>query len=100
MEYVAIVLTALIAGGIAGTLINVLATRLPAEGDPSIIGLPIRQRSGREDPLALLPYVGAWQPTERQIEWPKLATDLAAAAIVAIGLWHFGFDFDGLRASI
>jgi leader peptidase (prepilin peptidase)/N-methyltransferase len=88
-----------VAGGIAGTLINMLATRLPAEGDPSPVGLPLRPASQQGDTLAFVPYAGAWIPSARAIDWPKLGTDLAAAAVVALAFAINGFDFEGLRAA-
>ncbi len=100
MDIVAVIVAALVAGGIAGSLINVVATRLPADGDPSIIGPPIRPASGSEDAFGLVPFVGAWQRSTGGIDWPKLATDVAAAAIVALALWRHGDSFDGLRAAV
>ena len=99
MDTVAIIVTALIAGGIAGSLINVVATRLPADGDPPVVGPPLRPNTANPDPLALIPFAGAWQRAGG-IDWPKLATDLGAAAIIAIALWRHDFSFDGLRAIV
>jgi leader peptidase (prepilin peptidase)/N-methyltransferase len=99
VEIAAIIVTALVAGGIAGSLINVVATRLPADGDPPVIGLPLRPNTASEDALALLPFGGAWQ-RGGGIDWPKLATDVGAAAVVAIALWHHDVSFDGLRAAV
>jgi leader peptidase (prepilin peptidase)/N-methyltransferase len=100
VELVVIVLTAIVVGGIAGSLINVMATRLPAEGDPPVRGLPLRPSTGREDGFALIPFVGAWQRDGNGIDWPKLATDIAAAAVVAIALWRHDDGFDALRAIV
>ena len=100
MEIVTVVLTALIAGGIAGSLINVIATRLPAEGDPAIIGPPFRPGTATPDSFALVPYLGAWQQVRDRLDWPKLATDLGAAAVVAISLIRYDFSFDALRAAV
>jgi leader peptidase (prepilin peptidase)/N-methyltransferase len=98
VDIAAVILTALIAGGVAGSLINVVASRLPADGDPPIIGLPIRPAGG-EDAFALVPFIGGRQPNGG-IDWPKLATDFAAATIVAIAFGRYGFSFDGLRAAV
>jgi len=92
--------TAIVIGGIAGSLINVIATRLPAEGDPSIIGPPIRPTTGIEDRFGLVPFIGAWQRATGGIDWPKLATDASATVIVAIALWRHGDSFDALRAAV
>ena len=100
MDTIAIIVTALVAGGIAGSLINVVATRLPAEGDPPVIGTPLRPATGRADAFALVPFAGAWQRDVGGIDWPKLATDLGAMAIVAIALWRHDFSFDALRAAV
>lgn len=100
MDIVAIVLTAVIAGGIAGSLINVVATRLPADGDPPVIGYPLRPISNRADPFALVPFAGAFERVSGRLDWPKLGSDLAATAIVAIALWRHGLSLDGLRASV
>ncbi|MEX2314742.1 MAG: prepilin peptidase [Thermomicrobiales bacterium] len=100
MEYAAIVLTAIVVGGMTGSLTNVLATRLPADGDPPILGLPLRSSTGDEDGFALVPFAGAWQRDGGGIDWPKLATDIAAAAVVAIALWRHDYGFDALRAAV
>ncbi|MEX1158577.1 MAG: hypothetical protein WEC79_06590, partial [Thermomicrobiales bacterium] len=100
MELVVIVLTAIVVGGLVGSLINVVATRLPADDEPPVFGLPLRQSTGQEDGFALAPFVGAWQRDGGGIDWPKLATDIAAAAVVAIALWRHDFGFDALRAAV
>jgi leader peptidase (prepilin peptidase)/N-methyltransferase len=79
-------------------LINVIASRLPADGDPPILGLPIRPNGG-EDAFALIPFLGARQPGGR-IDWPKLGSDIAAAATVVVAFGRYGFSFDGLRAAV
>jgi leader peptidase (prepilin peptidase)/N-methyltransferase len=100
MELTPAILIAVVAGGIAGTLINVLATRLPADDEPPVFGLPRRPNTDAEDANALIPYLGAWQPEIRRIDWPKLATELGAAAAIAIALWRLDMGFDGLRAAV
>lgn len=100
MDVIAIVVTAFIAGGIAGSLINVVASRLPAEGDPPIAGLPLRPATGKEDAFALIPFIGGWQRNGGGIDWPKLGTEVGASAIVALALWRSEFSFDSLRAAV
>jgi leader peptidase (prepilin peptidase)/N-methyltransferase len=95
-----LVLTAIVAGGVAGSLINVIASRLPAESEPAIVGAPFRPGSETADPFGLIPFVGAWQRAMGAIDWPKLATDIGAAAIVVIALWRHDFSFDALRAAL
>jgi leader peptidase (prepilin peptidase)/N-methyltransferase len=100
VDIVAVIVTALVAGGIAGSLINVVATRLPAEDDPPIIGLPLRPATTSPDIFALVPFIGAWQRGSGGIDWPKLATDIGAAVVVALALWRHGASFDALRAAV
>ena len=100
MEIVTVALTALVAGGIAGSLINVVATRLPAESEPAIVGAPFRPGTETPDGFALVPFAGAWQRVAGSLDWPKLSTDLAAAAIVVIALVRHDFGFDALRAAV
>jgi leader peptidase (prepilin peptidase) / N-methyltransferase len=99
VDIVAIIVTALVAGGIAGSLINVVATRLPADGDPPVVGFPLRPKTGHPDAFGLVPFAGSWQ-AGGNIDWPKLATDLAASMLVAIPLARYGFSFDALRAAV
>ncbi len=100
MDVVVIVLVAIVAGGIAGSLINVVASRLPVEGDPPIIGYPLRPESGREDAFALIPFLGGYQRMEGGIDWPKVGTELAASLAVFIALLRSDFSFEGLRAAV
>jgi leader peptidase (prepilin peptidase)/N-methyltransferase len=100
LELFSTLFLAVSAGAFAGTLINVVATRLPADGDPSIVGYPLRPVSGQPDALALIPYAGAWQPMTRGIDWPKLSTDVAAAVIAGIALARYGFSFEGMQALV
>jgi len=100
VDTVPVILTALIAGGIAGSLINVVASRLPAAGDPPVVGLPLRPVTEREDAFALIPFAGAWQRAGGGIDWPKLGIDIAAAAVILIALLRYDISFDALRASV
>lgn len=100
MSDVEIALLSIVIGGIAGSVINVLATRLPAEGDPPVIGPPLRPASARPDWFGLAPYLGGWMRLERTLDWPKLLTDIAAAALVAIALLRANDAFDALRTSV
>lgn len=95
-----LVLTAIVAGGIAGSVINVVASRLPAESEPAVVGAPFRPGGETEDVFGLVPFAGAWQRAMGAIDWPKLATDIGAAAIVAIALMRLDFSFDALRAAV
>lgn len=100
MSDIAIALLAIIAGGLAGSIINVLATRLPAEGDPPVIGPPLRPGSGRADAFGLVPWLGAWMRDERVIDLLKLATDIAATALVVVAWQRADSTFDALRAAV
>jgi leader peptidase (prepilin peptidase)/N-methyltransferase len=100
VDIVAVIVTALVVGGVAGSLINVVATRLPAEDDPPIAGPPLRSNTALAERFALVPFIGAWQRGTGGIDWPKLATDAGAALIVAIALWRHGDSFDALRAAV
>lgn len=99
MEALWIVVIALVGGGIAGTVLNVLATRLPADGEPSIIGPPMRPGSSTPDTRGLIPYLGA-QMTGGGIDRPKLATEVAAALLIGGSLWIHGLTLSGLAASV
>lgn len=100
MEPLSLATTAIITGGLIGTLANIVASRLPAEGDPSAFGLPLRPDSAEPDALGLIPFVGAFFTRGRGIDWPKLATELGCAAVVAIALARYGTGLDALRAGV
>jgi leader peptidase (prepilin peptidase) / N-methyltransferase len=94
------VILALIVGGVAGSVINVVATRLPAEGDPPVIGSPLRPRTQQADTFGLLPWVGAWQRSAGGIDLPKLGTDFGATLISAIAFMRYDDWFVSLRAAV
>jgi leader peptidase (prepilin peptidase)/N-methyltransferase len=100
VELVNLIIASIIIGGLAGTAINMLATRLPAEGDPSPVGPPLRPVSQQGDTLAFVPYAGAWMPAARAIDWPKLGTDIAAALLTALAFALNGAGMDGIRAAL
>lgn len=100
MDAFIIIVAAIVSGGIAGSLINIVASRLPAEGDPPVVGFPYRPKTGREDALALVPYLGAWQRDSGGVDWPKLATDLGAATVIGTALWRHDVSVDALRAAV
>jgi leader peptidase (prepilin peptidase)/N-methyltransferase len=82
-------LLAIIVGALAGSVVNMLASRLPAEGDLPAVGVPLRPASEAPDTLAFVPLAGAWMPDARAIDWPKLGTELAALFIVGIAFLRY-----------
>lgn len=100
MDVIPIILVAILVGGVVGSLMNVVASRLPADGEPPIIGYPLRPGTGHADPFAFVPFIGSIQRNGGGIDWPKLGTEIAATIAVAIALWRSDFSFDGLRASV
>jgi leader peptidase (prepilin peptidase)/N-methyltransferase len=96
MDTLIMLLTAVVLGGLAGGLIDAVATRLPA-GLP-VVGPPVRGVDHVPTARALVPYIGAWS----SVGWdlPKLGTDLAAAAALFAAFALQGWSFDGLRAGI
>lgn len=99
MEPILIILGVVI-GGVAGSLINVFATRLPAEGDPPLVGPPLRPRTQQPDAFALIPWIGAWQRSPGGIDLPKLGTDVGATVISVFAFARNDSWLDGLRAAI
>jgi leader peptidase (prepilin peptidase) / N-methyltransferase len=97
---VSMLLLAIVLGAVAGSIINMLASRLPATGDPPAIGLPLRPASETPDALALVPLAGAWMPSMRAIDWPKLATELAALLVTTIALLRYDDWLVSLRAAV
>jgi leader peptidase (prepilin peptidase) / N-methyltransferase len=95
-----VVILGLVTGGIAGSLINAVATRLPAEGDPPVVGPPLRPGTHQPDSFALVPFAGAWQRGNGGIDLPKLATDLGATAITLFAFTRNDSWFDGVRAAV
>jgi leader peptidase (prepilin peptidase) / N-methyltransferase len=95
LEHLVLIALALLLGGLFGTLINVIATRLP--GDVAIVGPPLRSASGEPDPRQLLPFAVARLPGVG-FDWPNLATQLGAALLVGISLLLHGWSFAALQA--
>lgn len=91
---------AAVVGGVLGSMVNVVATRLPADGDPPVVGLPLRPTSGQPDRFALIPFAGAWIPTPRAVDWPKLGTELAALALIALSFGLHGATLSGMTAAV
>ena len=92
-------LTAIMLGGIVGTLANIITSRLPADGDPPAFGLPLRPGTGKPDSMGLIPYIGAFMTRGSGVDLPKLATELACSSVIAIALMRFGTTFDAFRAA-
>ena len=96
MDILGMLATAVVLGGLAGGVIDAIATRLPA--GLTLVGLPVRGDHHTPSARALLPYFGARTTTDSNVS--KLATDIAAAAAVFAALNLQGWTFDGLRASL
>jgi leader peptidase (prepilin peptidase)/N-methyltransferase len=99
VETLLAIVVAVVGGGIAGSIINMLATRLPAADEPPILGAPIRPGSGTPELFALAPFVGA-RMSGGGIDWHKLATDVVAAGLIGLALARYGPSFDGARAAV
>lgn len=97
MEYVAIILVALVAGSIFGNLINVLATRLPS--DLPVAGPPLHSANNTPEPQQFMPYLGALKSVSG-IDWPNFGTQLGAATLTASALLLHGFSFPSLQATL
>jgi leader peptidase (prepilin peptidase) / N-methyltransferase len=96
MDTLTLLLAAVVLGGLAGGLIDAVATRLPA--GLAVVGPPVRGDSHTPYARALAPFVGAWSSDGWNL--PKLATDLAAAAALYAAFALQGWSFDGIRACI
>jgi leader peptidase (prepilin peptidase)/N-methyltransferase len=96
MDTLTMLLTAVVLGGLAGGLIDAVATRLPA--GLSVAGLPVRGEGNVPTARALVPYIGAHGSDGWNL--PKLGADLAAATALFAALALKGWSFDGLRAGI
>lgn len=80
---------ALATGAVAGSFTNMVATRLPAEGDPAVIGPPLRPRTQAEDAFAFVPWLGAWQRSTGGLDLPKLGTDIGATLVSVIAFLRY-----------
>lgn len=94
------VVLALVAGSVAGSFINVLASRLPAEGDPPMLGLPLRPSTNEPDSWGLIPWVGAWQRNGNGVDLPKLGTEAGATAIALIAFLRHDGWMESIRVAV
>lgn len=92
----AIMLFSLIAGGIAGSIVNVIATRLPAE--TGLSGPPLRTGTTEESRRQLVPVIGPIDPVHG-VDWPNFATQLGAIAITVASLAFYGFSLAAFQAA-
>lgn len=95
MEYLATLIVALAVGGVLGTLINILATRLPA--DVELWGPPLRSSSGEPDTRQFVPFIGTYTPGQG-LDWQNLATQLGMALLVAVGVSIHGVSLAGIES--
>jgi leader peptidase (prepilin peptidase) / N-methyltransferase len=97
LEPLAIALIAFVAGGVLGTLVNVIATRLPS--DLAIIGPPLQAGTGELSNRQLVPYLGS-RLDNGKFDWPNLATQLGAGVLAALALVLHGFSFSALETTV
>lgn len=98
MEIVVTALIALVAGGLIGSLINIVATRLPA--DLPLIGAPLRTADGVADWRNALPFIGTRNPDTGRFDLPNLATQIGAAMLAAIAMFQDGFTLQALQTTV
>lgn len=98
MAIVVELLVAILLGGLLGTIVNVVATRLPA--DLPLLGPPLRSADGLPDPRGLIPYLGARNGTSGAIDWPNLSAQLGAAMLAGAALIIHGFSWSSLEAVV
>lgn len=96
MVIVAQILAALVLGGLLGTLVNVIATRLPA--DLPLFGPPLRSADATPDRRSLIPYLGARSATTGKLDWPNLGAQLGAALVALIAFVVHGFSWSSFEA--
>ena len=97
LDYLIIIAVALVTGGVIGTLVNVLTSRLPANVD--LIGPPLRTSDGEADSRQLIPFVGTWSP-QHGIDWPNLGVQVGASLLVVFALLVHDFSFAALEAVV
>ena len=97
MEYLLTIALALLMGGSIGSLINLLATRLPAE--VNLVGPPLATATGRPDSRQLVPFLGA-RTASHGIDWPNLATQFGAAALTALALLFHGLTWSAIETIV
>lgn len=87
----------MIIGGILGTLINVIATRLPS--DLELFGVPLSTATGEPSRKQLVPFAGSLR-SESGTDWPNLGTQLGAAGLVAASLFLHGLSLAALQSIV
>ncbi|MEZ4522000.1 MAG: A24 family peptidase [Thermomicrobiales bacterium] len=98
MEFILYFIIAILLGGAIGAIINVLATRLPA--DLPLRGPALRTTDGQPNPSWHVPYLGARNPETGLIDWPNLGTQIGAAILSLAALALHGFSFPAVEAII
>ncbi len=83
----------------ASAVIAMLASRLPAESEPALLGYPLRG-DGSPDRTAFLPLLGAWDTRARAIDWPRAGTDIGLVLICGLAIWRHGLGLDALRGIV
>jgi leader peptidase (prepilin peptidase)/N-methyltransferase len=91
-------LAAIVLGGVLGTLVNIVATRLPA--DLSLAGPPLRTADLQPDRRGLIPYLGARDASTGRIDWPNLGAQLGATLVTGIAFVLHGFSWSSLEAIV
>lgn len=84
---------------VASALIAMLASRLPAESEPALLGYPLRG-DGSPDRSAFIPVFGIWNARARAVDWPRAGTDIGLLLIGALALWRHGLSLDALRGVV
>lgn len=97
MEIGIISALALVIGGLTGSLINVLATRLP--GEVELVGPPLATASGSPEPRQLIPFIGTCRAAHG-VDLPNLATQVGVTALTAIALLVHGYTFSTIEAIV
>lgn len=97
MDIIAFLLVSLVAGGLAGSAINIIATRLPAGVD--VIGPPLRTGTNEPSRRQIVPLAGPVDP-DHGIDWPNLATQIGAIAVTMLALSMYGFSLTALNVSL
>lgn len=97
MEYLVLSVLALVIGGTVGSIVTVVATRLP--GDVDIIGPPLESASGTEEARQLIPFFGA-ATSRGGVDWPNLGTQVGASALAGLAFLIHGFTFATLETLV
>jgi leader peptidase (prepilin peptidase)/N-methyltransferase len=91
-------LTAVVLGGVLGTLVNMVATRLPE--DLPLAGPPLRTMDRQPERRGFIPYVGARDAATGRIDWPNLGAQLSAAVLAGVAFVLHGFSWSSLEAIV